>query len=109
MTGFILMVPLNTSGKAASQKFQTETPPNCAMTNPMTKFAITAHGKSNRILLALLMMTGAASAQSRTFYDFARECRRPVFDRQPRLDHGLRCARQGDQPRVYQRPHDDGV
>ena len=39
------------------------------MTNPMTKFAITAHGKSNRILLALLMMTGAASAQSRTFYD----------------------------------------
>ena len=32
------------------------------MTNPMTKFAITAHGKSNRILLALLtlaLMTGA--------------------------------------------------
>jgi YD repeat-containing protein len=38
----------------------------------MTKFAITAHGKSNRILLARLtfaMMTGAASAQQRTHYD----------------------------------------
>lgn len=42
------------------------------MTNPMTKFAITAHGKSNRILLALLtlaLMTGASSAQQRTHYD----------------------------------------
>ena len=42
------------------------------MTNPMTKFAITAHGKSNRILLALLtlaLMTGTSSAQQRTHYD----------------------------------------
>jgi hypothetical protein len=31
MTGFILMVPLNTSGKAAPQKFQTETLPLFAL------------------------------------------------------------------------------
>ena len=66
MIGFKLMVPWSTSGKAAPQKIQTETPPGvekadgratlARMTNPMTK-----------ILLALLtfaMLTGAASAQA---------------------------------------------
>jgi hypothetical protein len=42
------------------------------------------------VLLALAMLTEAASALQRTFYDASRQGRRPLGDRQPRHGHELR-------------------
>ena len=83
------------------------------MTNPMTKFAITAHGKSNRILLALLtfaMMTGAASAQQRTHYDpRGNVVGRSATDSAGTVTNYPDAQSQGHQPRDHDRQHDDDL
>jgi hypothetical protein len=82
------------------------------MTNPMTKFAITTHGKSNRILpalLALALLTGAASAQQRTIYHAGGK----VVGRSSTDSSGTTTnyvfQRQGDHARDDERQHDDDL
>jgi hypothetical protein len=68
------------------------------MTNPALKILLA--------LIALALTTDAALAHD---LRLARQCRRPVSDRQQRHGHELRCAWQGDQPRIDERESDDDL
>ena len=62
-----------------------------------------------KILLTLALMTGAASAEQRTFYDSRGNVIGRSLTDSSGIDDELLFQRQGDQPQINEQQHDEDL